>query len=319
MRKIILNALLFSFLSFSCEAQDYMDKSESAYNFKPIYDTIYLSLSGSNANQNINIGVYDLKATSFTIGANTLTTSEWAYLDGIGAYVYRSGGTDVAVADGGTGLSSWTLNGLLYASGTGTLTNSSNLTYNGTTVTSLKNVYINLSSTAALKVGSTPALQVDTTNNRVGVGVAPAVKFDVLQSTLGSEVCRFESTATQNPTYRIFQNFLTTTNNTQTTFHTITLDDDTVYLIEARVNANSAPGSERASYIRQASYFRVSAGVATIVGTINTAFTAETDALWDCTFTVSGSDVRVSVTGDTANSVLWNGTIIVQKLYDTFV
>lgn len=47
------------------------------------------------------------------------------------AYIYRVGGTDVAVADGGTGLSSWTANGILYASGTTTLANSANLTFDG--------------------------------------------------------------------------------------------------------------------------------------------------------------------------------------------
>ena len=38
-----------------------------------------------------------------------------------GSYIYRAGGTDVAVADGGTGLSSYTTGDILYASGSGTL------------------------------------------------------------------------------------------------------------------------------------------------------------------------------------------------------
>jgi hypothetical protein len=46
-------------------------------------------------------------------------------------YIYRTDGTDVAVADGGTGKSSWTANGVVYASGTGTLANSANLDFNG--------------------------------------------------------------------------------------------------------------------------------------------------------------------------------------------
>ena len=37
------------------------------------------------------------------------------------AYIHRVGGTDVAVGDGGTGLSSWTANSFLYASATTTL------------------------------------------------------------------------------------------------------------------------------------------------------------------------------------------------------
>jgi len=82
------------------------------------------------------LGAGAITGTSFIIGANTLDT-EFAWLDGIASYVYRDGGTDVAVADGGTGLSSWTLNGLLYASATGTLANSAVFTFNGTTVTNI--------------------------------------------------------------------------------------------------------------------------------------------------------------------------------------
>ena len=63
----------------------------------------------------------DAEALSFTIGANTLTTTEFAYLDGISGYVYRAGGTDVAVADGGTNLSSYAVGDILYASAATTI------------------------------------------------------------------------------------------------------------------------------------------------------------------------------------------------------
>ena len=63
--------------------------------------------SSGNLTTTGTLGAGAITGTSFTIGANTLDT-EFAYLDGIGAYVYRSGGTDVVVADGGTGLSSAT-------------------------------------------------------------------------------------------------------------------------------------------------------------------------------------------------------------------
>jgi hypothetical protein len=53
------------------------------------YDTRFLKIDGSNANTTINIGSQALTTTgtitgnSFIIGANTLTTSEFANLDGI--------------------------------------------------------------------------------------------------------------------------------------------------------------------------------------------------------------------------------------------
>lgn len=55
-----------------------------------------------------------------------------------GGYIYRSGGMDVPVSDGGTGKSSWTANGVLYASDANTLTNGSALTYASSTLTSPK-------------------------------------------------------------------------------------------------------------------------------------------------------------------------------------
>lgn len=48
-----------------------------------------------------------------------------------GAYVYRAGGADVAVADGGTGLSSGTSGGVLYFSAAGVLASSAALTNYG--------------------------------------------------------------------------------------------------------------------------------------------------------------------------------------------
>lgn len=54
----------------------------------------------------------------------------------------------VPVANGGTGLASWTSNGLVYASGTTTLANSSKLTYNGTALT-VSNNAIAITSPAA--------------------------------------------------------------------------------------------------------------------------------------------------------------------------
>jgi len=57
---------------------------------------------------------------SFTVGASTLASTEFAYLDGISTYVYRQNGTDVLETDGGTGRSSHTAYGLIAGSTSGT-------------------------------------------------------------------------------------------------------------------------------------------------------------------------------------------------------
>jgi len=67
-----------------------------------------LILAGSGSGTSI------LNAAS-TAGSTTLT------LQGTTGTIYSTGGTDVAVGDGGTGLSSYTANNLIYASGTTTI------------------------------------------------------------------------------------------------------------------------------------------------------------------------------------------------------
>lgn len=67
--------------------------------------TQYLLADGTRGlSADWDAGAQDIKAASFSVGANKLDT-EFAYLAGIGAYVYRAGGTDVPLADGGTGAS----------------------------------------------------------------------------------------------------------------------------------------------------------------------------------------------------------------------
>lgn len=80
-------------------------------------------------------GTSPFAITSTTVNTNLnadlLDGNHAAAFQVAGSY-YSVGGTDVAVADGGTGLSAWTANGILYASGTTTLANSSALTFDGT-------------------------------------------------------------------------------------------------------------------------------------------------------------------------------------------
>ena len=70
---------------------------------------------------------------------------------------YYAGGADVAVADGGTGLSAWTANGIVYASGTTVLANNANCTFiiNATATLSELLCAGNLSAGAFLKIPTT--------------------------------------------------------------------------------------------------------------------------------------------------------------------
>lgn len=98
---------------------------------------------------------------------------------------------------------------------------------------------------------------------------------------------------------------LQTTDNTQTTIDSLTLEDDHVYHFRARVTALRSTGADRATYEFIATVYRTGGGGATIQGSITAVHTAESNASLAATFTVSSNDVRVSVTGITGQTFQW--------------
>jgi hypothetical protein len=96
-----------------------------------------------------------------------------------------------------------------------------------------------------------------------------------------------------------------TTNDTQTTALTLTLTDNTGYLIEAQVIGKKSDNSQVASYKLTAGAKRYNGGGAGIIGAVDVkAF--EDDTAWDATFTVNGNNLRVSVTGKAATTINWD-------------
>jgi len=139
------------------------------------------------------------------------------------------------------------------------------------------------------------------------------------QASLGSAVQNLKSSSTSDdPTEIVYQNRGTTTNNTQTTLHTFTVPSSTTYTIEANVVARRTGGSsgtaeDGAGYKFIGTYKNVS-GTATIIGAITSVHSAESQAGWDATFTLSGATVRCSVTGATNNNVTWHMTARVRQV-----
>lgn len=88
-----------------------------------------------------------------------------------------------------------------------------------------------------------------------------------------------------------------TTNAVQTTLDSITLLDENTYLVKAYVSVVKSDGSGRGSYYIAATFYRTGAGVATLEGAISALHWQDSNASLVVTFTASGSDVRVSVTG----------------------
>lgn len=100
-----------------------------------------------------------------------------------------------------------------------------------------------------------------------------------------------------------------TTDATVTVLDTLTLLDENTYHVEVLVVGVKSDGTDRASYHLAATVYRTGAGSATLQGGVTSLHTQESNASWDANFTVSGNDVRVSVTGVAATTVEWGTTL----------
>ena len=88
--------------------------------------------------------------------------------------------------------------------------------------------------------------------------------------------------------------------------------------LEAVVTARRTGGSagtaeDGAAYIVRGAYKTV-AGVVTLIGAIGLIYTAEDQPGWDCTLTISGTNVLVRVTGAVNNNVTWHCTARVWRV-----
>jgi hypothetical protein len=136
----------------------------------------------------------------------------------------------------------------------------------------------------------------------------------VREGTLGNEVQRLESIATNDdPRESVYQQRIATTNNTQTFATIYTVPASTTVMIEAYVVARRTGGSggaadDGAGYVIRGTYKNV-AGVATLIGAVNADYTAESQVGWDATLFLPGTAaIQVAVTGATNNNVTWHVT-----------
>lgn len=145
------------------------------------------------------------------------------------------------------------------------------------------------------------------------IGTTAAARWHVIENTLGDPVQILQSTATNDdPKETVYQGRAATTNNTVTTLLTLTVPASTTYMVEAMVVARRTGGSsgtaeDGAGYVVRATVKNV-AGTATLIGAVSATYTAEDQAGWDATLDVTGTTVRVRVTGATNNNITWHCT-----------
>ena len=136
--------------------------------------------------------------------------------------------------------------------------------------------------------------------NNGNVGIGTASPGGLLTVGAGTKHDGFVTTATAE---------VQTTDATVTTLDSLTLLDENTYHIEAFIVGVKSDGTDRASYHLSATVYRTAAGGATIQGSVTSLHTQESNAAWDADFTVSGNDLRVSVTGVAATTIEWSSTI----------
>lgn len=99
-----------------------------------------------------------------------------------------------------------------------------------------------------------------------------------------------------------------TTDATPTTLWSYTLNDNEHLNIVANVLCQASSGTATAGYIRAATVYR-DGGSAVIEGSVTSIHSAEVSAGLDATITVSGNEVRVTVTGIAASTYDWHANV----------
>lgn len=147
----------------------------------------------------------------------------------------------------------------------------------------------------------------------------------VLNNTSGTTDIKGATTLENTLTQKAHANFsgsgsvqttgaVQTTDATQTVLYSVALPDTSDTMFEVRVVGRDTAGTERAVYGKVALVYREGGG-ATIQGSIQDIFPdIETSAGLDATITVSGNNVRVSVTGLAATTINWAATIRYQSV-----
>lgn len=102
---------------------------------------------------------------------------------------------------------------------------------------------------------------------------------------------------------------LQTTDATTTTIATILIGEGTTTLLKATIVAVNSDGSSNAYYIISAAYENIDAGSAEIVGSAATIASAEDVGGWGASFSNSGGNALIQVTGAASTTIQWQCTV----------
>lgn len=146
---------------------------------------------------------------------------------------------------------------------------------------------------------------------KIGEFGLPDTAVHTVAETLGGVVFTMSSPASNDdPTVRFYQNRVVTDDATPTTLHTVTIPANTIVVLESRIVARRTGGTagtaDDGAYYRRVGTYQNIGGVATIIDSIELNPTVESQASWNATYTPSGADVLIQVTGALDNIVTWH-------------
>lgn len=278
---------------------------------------------------------------TLTLGENSTIDAPGLYIDGTTGtsiqidsgttFTVNSGASSDIVLNGGAGVGDGSIGGDIYASAGGASATSivgGTLT-GGDMVFSAGDTQISGTSSANEAYGGNIIFNAGSTNGSAAAfdgfgGYISLTAADGVSNGSGGDILLSPgnpgSDGTQNggvfvgnltATYRWRTGYVNTTNATPTgqTRTSMYCPSGEMVYVEAHVAARRTGGSSGATgdcagYVRRAVYKNTGAGP-TLVGSVQDAFTAESQAGWDCTFTTSGNYVQVQVTGAANNNITW--------------
>ncbi|TAK04201.1 hypothetical protein EPO34_03585 [Patescibacteria group bacterium] len=152
-----------------------------------------------------------------------------------------------------------------------------------------------------------------------GTNGTASARLHIQEPTLGSEAHRIETVATNDDVAeKVYQGRAATTDATATTILTLATITDSVKMIEIKVAARRTGGTggtagDGAGYARVATFKNI-AGTVSQIGSTQDNATHESQAVWDVSFSISGTNVLVQVTGAADNNITWHATARVYEL-----
>lgn len=148
---------------------------------------------------------------------------------------------------------------------------------------------------------------------------AVTANFQALQTTLGNGITRWETVSGtgDNVSEITTQGRVATTNSTQTTLQTFATVTDYSYAFETTVLARRTGGTAGTvgdtARLKILAVYKNIAGTVSITGTINRTIDRNVNG-YDATFTISGTNVLLRVTGVNNTNITWHSTTRVMGL-----